>query len=63
MSEQRHQQHDTQHSAVHGPGGSEEELGQQWAVFRAARARLAEVMSDDELRGLGINLEVLDERL
>lgn len=45
------------------PGlGTDAELGQRWAELSQARASLAEVMSDDELRAFGINLDVLDER-
>jgi len=40
----------------------DEELGQRWAEFSQARANLAEVMSDEELRAFGINVDVLDER-
>lgn len=39
-----------------------EELDRAWAEFSRARASLAEVMSDDELRAFGFNVEVLDER-
>jgi len=41
---------------------SDEELDQRRAEFSQARASLAEVMSDDELRAFGINVDVLDER-
>lgn len=40
-----------------------EVLDQSWAKFSQARASLAEVMSDDELRAFGFNVEALDERL
>lgn len=33
-----------------------------WAQFRRARASLAEVIDDDELRDLGFDLDVLDDR-
>ena len=39
------------------------ELERAWAKFSQARASLAEVMSDDELRAFGFNVEALDERL
>ncbi len=37
-------------------------LDRAWAEFSQARASVAEVMSDDELRAFGINVDVLDER-
>lgn len=40
-----------------------EELDRAWVKFSQARASLAEVMSDDELRAFGFNVEALDERL
>lgn len=39
-----------------------EELNRAWAEFSRVRASVAEVMSDDELRDLGINVEALDDR-
>ena len=39
-----------------------EELDRSWAEFSQARASVGEVMSDDELRAFGINVEALDER-
>lgn len=33
-----------------------------WATFMDARRALGEVMTDDELRELGIDVEVLDSR-
>ncbi len=38
------------------------ELDRAWAKFSQARASVAEVMSDDELRAFGFNVEALDER-
>ena len=39
-----------------------EALDRAWVDFSQVRASVAEVMSDDELRGFGINVEALDER-
>jgi len=39
-----------------------EALDRAWVEFSQVRASVAEVMSDDELRGFGINVEALDER-
>lgn len=39
-----------------------DELSRAWAEFSRVRASVAEVMSDDELRAFGINVEALDER-
>ena len=36
-------------------------VADRWTAFRTARAELAAVMSDDELRELGIAVDVLDE--
>jgi hypothetical protein len=36
-------------------------VADRWAAFRTARDGLAAVMSDDELRELGIDVDVLDE--
>ena len=33
-----------------------------WSQFQWARASLAEAMDDDELRDLGFDLDVLDDR-
>lgn len=33
-----------------------------WVQFQQARASLAEVMDEDELRDLGFDLDVLDDR-
>lgn len=67
MTEQHDPQADQRPTA---PGLSVEDLeterevlDRSWAEFSQARAGLAEVMSDDELRAFGINVEVLDERL
>lgn len=38
------------------------ELDRAWAEFSRVRASVGEVMSDDELRAFGINIEALDER-
>lgn len=38
------------------------ELDRAWAEFSGVRASVGEVMSDDELRDFGINVEALDER-
>jgi hypothetical protein len=64
MTEQHHPQpHRFAGLSVDAEGlSTDEELGQRWAEFRQARASLAEVMSDDELRAFGINVDVLDER-
>lgn len=37
-------------------------LEDSWAAFQKARRSLFEVMSDDELREFGFNLEELDRR-
>ena len=60
MSEQ-HRRPVEGHSA-HDTSASDKDLDQRWTEFSQARASLAEVMSDDELRALGVNVEVLDER-
>lgn len=39
-----------------------DELDRAWVDFSRVRAGVAEVMSDDELRAFGINVEALDER-
>ena len=39
----------------------QQRLDESWAALQEARRSLSEVMSDDELRELGINVEVLDE--
>jgi len=39
-----------------------EQLDRAWAEFSQVRASVAEVMSDDELRAFGFNVEALDER-
>ena len=64
------EQHDPQPAQAAGARGlsspgvsADAELDQRWAEFSRARAGLAEVMSDDELRAFGINVDVLDERL
>ena len=64
MTEQHHSQpHRFTGLSVHAEGiSTDEELGQRWAEFSRARASLAEVTSDDELRDFGINVDVLDER-
>ena len=38
------------------------ELDRAWDEFSRVRASVAEVMSDDELRAFGIDVEALDER-
>lgn len=70
MTEPSHEQATQQHpqpidTSLRGldiDEASEKELDRLWAEFSKARASLAEVMSDDELRSLGFNLEVLDQR-
>lgn len=39
-----------------------DELDRAWAEFSRVRAGVAAVMSDDEMRAFGINVEALDER-
>lgn len=61
MAEQNHPQGEDQTVGQNG-AGEDAELSQRWAEVRQARRSLAGVMSDDELRGLGFDVEVLDER-
>jgi len=71
MTEQHHPQ-PTQRStaevdAVDGLSAEDlkierEKLDRAWAEFSRVRASVAEVMSDDELRAFGINVEALDGR-
>jgi len=60
MTEQQHHPQPAHRSTA--PGVDAEELDRAWAKFSKARASLAEVMSDDELRAFGFNVEALDER-
>jgi len=61
MTAEQHPSQPVQQSTAGGLS-ADEDLGQRWAEFSRARASLAEVMSDDELRAFGINVDVLDER-
>lgn len=45
-----------------GGAALQQSMDDDWAAFLEARQALAEVMSDDELREFGINVEELDRK-
>lgn len=49
-------------NSLHRDSTEEGAQAAAWAQFQRARASLAEVMDDDELRDLGFDLDVLDDR-